>query len=109
MAITEKKIAQIAFTTSLQTAYTVPLNTRLIIKTFDLCNTTVGLLTATIHFVPALGSVSTINMIVPAIPLPGNSMMEWTGLQVLDPGATIQVIASGAGITMNMSGAESTF
>lgn len=108
--IIEKKIAQIALTTALQTAYTVPANTRLYIKTFDLCNTSkLTIRSATVHFVKATASAGVGNMIVPDVDLEPKSMLQWTGLQILDSGDTIQIVASGPDITLNMSGAESTF
>lgn len=107
--IVEKDIAQAILTTGFTTIYTVPAGTRLIIKTFDLCNTDrfVTIETA-VHFVRPTASPTTSNMIVPDVDLEPRHMLQWTGLQVLPEGTTIQVKASALGVTINMSGAEST-
>ena len=109
MALTEKKVAQREMTTTLVTVYTVPDNTRLYLKTFDICNTSLFERRATVHLVPRLGAPGAGTTIVPDVEMPARSMLQWTGLQILDDGDSIQVVADDAGVTINMSGAESTF
>lgn len=102
--ITPIKIAQAAIGTTLSTLYTVPASSTLLVKDFDICNTTTAAITITVHFVPSGGTAGAANMIVPAYSLPANAMMQWAGTQVLNVDDFIQVIASAVGSTINISG-----
>lgn len=98
------KIAQGGIGTTLSTLYTVPAASTLIIKDFDICNTTALVLTVTVYLVPSGGAAGTNNTIVPAYAIPANGMIQWAGTQVLNTGDSIQVIASATGSTINISG-----
>lgn len=102
--ITPIKIAQGAIGTTLSTLYTVPASSTLLVKDFDICNTTASAIAITVYFVPSGGTAGTANMIVPSYSLPANAMMQWSGTQVLNAGDFIQVIASAVGSTINISG-----
>jgi hypothetical protein len=45
-------------------------------------------------------------MLFPTVSMPANSMVQWSGIQVLNAGDFIQGIGSGAGITCNITGDE---
>ena len=105
--ITPKKIAQGAVGTGSGTLlYTVPTSTNTFVKCIDVSNTTSSALTLTLHLVPTGGSVGTTNQLVPTVTIAGNTMWQWTGTQILNAGDFIQGIGSGAGLTINISGAE---
>jgi len=98
------KIAQAAIGTALATLYTVPVASTLLIKDFDICNTTAAAINITVYLVPSGGTAGANNTIVPTYSLPANALMQWAGTQVLNVGDFIQVIASAVGCTINMSG-----
>lgn len=102
--ITPIKIAQGAIGTTLSTFYTVPASSTLLVKDFDICNTTAATITITMYLVPSGGTAGSSNMIVPAYSLPANAMMQWAGTQVLNAGDFIQIVASAVGSTINISG-----
>jgi len=102
--ITPIKVAQAAIGTSLATLYTVPVSSVLLVKDFDICNTTAAAINITVYFVPSGGTAGAGNTIVPTYSLPANALMQWAGTQVLNAGDFIQVIASAVGSTINISG-----
>ena len=102
-----KRLAQGAITTGAGTLlYTTPTGIRT--EVLDLCiaNTTTGPLTAAIHLVPTGASATTANMLFPTVTVPANTLIQWTGTQVLDAGDFVQGIGSAAGITVTVSGDE---
>jgi len=105
--VTPKKMGQAALGTGAGTlVYTTPTSISGIVKCIDICNTTAGVLTATVHLVPLAGSATTANALMYAVSVPANGLYQWTGTQVLDAGGFIQGVGSGAGLTINVSGGE---
>lgn len=107
-AITPAKLGQsaIATTPTLTTVYTVPSLTRTFVKNIDVANTTAAPLTVNIYLVPSGGTAGTGNMLFPTVSIPANSIVQWTGSQILNTGDFIQATGSGAGLTINASGGE---
>lgn len=102
-----KKLAQGAVGTGAGTLlYTVPTTYRTEVTDIDVCNTTSGSLSFSLHLVPSGGSVLASNMLFPAVSIPANTMVQWNGRQVMNAGDFIQGIGSGAGLTVNISGDE---
>lgn len=104
--ITPVKLAQAAVTTGTTTIYTVPALTRALVKDIDLCNTTAGALTINVHLVPSAGSASAANALFFGASISANTTLQWSGVQVMNAGDTIQVQGSGLGITVSISGGE---
>lgn len=94
----------IATTPTLTTLRTVPALTRDITKCIDIVNTTAAALTVFVYLVPSGGTAGTSNALLYGATVPANGNMQWTGTQILNPGDLIQASASGAGITINVSG-----
>lgn len=88
------------------TVYTVPTGIRTEVMDIVVANTTSGVLTAAVHLVPTGGSATTSNMMFPTVSIPGNTLVHWSGIQVLNAGDFIQGIGSGSGITVHVSGEE---
>lgn len=107
-AITPAKLGRGAVDTTptVTTLYTVPALTRTFVTSIDLCNTTAAALTVTLYLVESGGSPGAANTLIPTVSIDANSMMQWTGSQVLHAGDSIRATASGAGITANISGGE---
>lgn len=104
--ITPVKLAQAAVTASAVTVYTVPASTRTMVKDIDICNTTAGALTVNVFLVPSGGSAGTGNALLYGASVTANTTLQWTGVQVMNAGDTIQVQASGLGLTASISGGE---
>lgn len=104
--ITPVKLAQAAITTGTTTIYTVPASTRALVKDIDICNTTGGALTVNLHLVPSAGTAGTGNALLYGTSINANTTLQWTGVQVMNAGDTIQVQGSGLGLTVNISGGE---
>lgn len=102
------KMAQLAMTTSVVTAYTTPASTRSTVQDIIIANTTGGALTCNVFFVPATGSAGTTNAILYGFSIGANTSYHWTGTQVLFPGDTIQVQASATGLTISISGQQAS-
>lgn len=102
-----KKLAQGAIGTGSGTLlYTVPLNYRTEVKDICISNTTSSPITCALHLVPSGVSVGTTNMLFPTASIPGNTLVQWTGVQDLKAGDFIQGIGSASGLTVNISGDE---
>lgn len=104
--ITPEQLGRGAVTAVLATYRTTPALSRDLVKCIDLCNTTAAVLTATVYLVPSGGTAAASNTLVPTVQIPPNGVFQWTGLQVLNAGDTIQALSSGAGVTINISGGK---
>jgi len=102
------RLAQAALTTSYVTVYTTPLLTRTYVKNIDICNTTAGALNLYISLVPSGGTAGTGNALYYNFSVAANSRVQWAGTQILTSGDLISVKASGAGLTVTISGGEAT-
>jgi hypothetical protein len=56
--------------------------------------------------VPSAGTAGTSNALFYDFSIDTKENIQWTGTQILNAGDTIQIQASGAGITITASGAE---
>jgi len=104
--ITPVKLGQAAISLANTILYTVPGATRTFVKDMDICNTTPADLTVRIFLVPSAGAPSTANALMYDAPVPAKSTVQWQGSQILNTGDTIQVAASGSGLTIIASGGE---
>lgn len=104
--ITPIQLGQAAITTGVTTLYTVPALTRAFLKDLDIVNTSAGALTYRIFLVPSAGTAGTANALFYDFPIDSKENIQWTGTQILNAGDTIQIQASGTGITITASGAE---
>lgn len=107
-SITPAKLGRgaISTTPTVDTLYTVPSLTRTIVKTIDLSNTTAAPLSVTVYLVESGGSPGASNTLIPNSSIPGYGIFQWSGSQVLNAGDSIRATASGAGVTINISGGE---
>jgi len=105
-SLTGRKIAQAEILATVSIAYTTPANTRTYIKDITVANTTGGGVDASVYIVPKGGAASTANALIYTSTIATKAYLHWTGLQITDPGDTIQVLGSGTGLTINISGAE---
>ena len=104
--ITPLRLGQAAITTSYATIYTVPTNSRTYLKDIDIINTTAATIGIYVSLVPSGGTAGTSNALFYNTPLPLNTIVQWAGSQILNPGDTIQVKASAVGCTITASGGE---
>lgn len=102
-----KKLAQGAVTTGAGTLlYTVPTGIRTEVLDINIANTAAVTLTCALHLVPVGGTAGTTNTLFPTVSIPANTLIQWTGIEILNAGDFIQGIGSAAGITVNISGSE---
>lgn len=101
-------LGQAAATTSYVLLYKTPANTRTIVKSFDICNTTGTQTTFYISLVPAGGTAGTSNALFYNAKIPGYSTVQWCGTQVLNPGDMIYIKATALGCTISATGGEGT-
>jgi hypothetical protein len=106
--ITPAKLGQAAITTGVTTLYTVPANTRTLLKEFSIANTTAASINVRVFLVPAAGSAGTSNAFLYDVPVPNNNALQYNGIEVLNTGDTIQIQAASAGLTIIASGGEAT-
>lgn len=102
-----KKLAQGAVGTGSGTLlYTVPAGFRTEVLDITMSNTTGSALTLYVHLVPVGTAVAAANALVPNVAIPANTFVQWTGVQLLNEGDFIQGVASGSGVTINITGDE---
>ena len=106
--ITPVQLGQAVLTTSYATLYTVPASTRTYLKELDICNTGANPVNVYISLVPSAGTAGSTNALFFNTTVNGYSTLQWNGVQILNAGATIQVKASAAGLTVTASGGEAT-
>jgi hypothetical protein len=104
--ITPVKLGQAAITTGVTTLYTAPASTRTFVKDLDIANTTGASINVRVFLVPSAGTAATTNALFYDAAVPANTTLQWLGTQILNAGDTIQIQASGAGLTITASGAE---
>lgn len=102
--ITPERLAQAAIPASITTVYTVGALERAMVKNIDITNTTGGSITVDIHIVPDGGSATTSNALFYQFDVAANSVVQWEGVQVLNPLDTLRVNASATGLTIHASG-----
>lgn len=90
--------------TSLSTFNTVTANTRSLLKDIDIANNSAAIVNVTVYLVPSGDAAGGTNILIPAVNVFANGMFQWSGIQVLNEGDTIQAIASAAGVSINISG-----
>ena len=107
---TEKKLARQAVNDSGETIYTVPADTKTIVKDIHICNNSDSDCYVTLWLVPNGGSPTDENVMFYQWNVPANDFVHWNGWQVLDTaGDTIQALAETSDqITIMVSGAELT-
>jgi len=107
--LTGKKIARAAVTAVMAVVYETPISTRTYIKDIMVTNHSgaggaAGLIS--VHIVAA-GSTATFgNVIIDEYSIAKQEYLHWSGLQITDPGDTIQVISDGTNLSITISGAE---
>lgn len=101
--VTPVKFFQLALTPALTLGYTVPANMVAYLKDIDIPNTTATPIAVTVYIGNGAASV---NILIPTVTIPGNSIFQWTGTQILNAGDTIQAIAAAAGCNIICSGAQ---
>ena len=100
--ITPAKLGQVAVGIANTLVHTTPALSVSYVKNIDIANTTGAAITVTVY---AGNGVATANTLLPALSIPANSILQWTGLQILNAADTIQAIASAVGCTITISGA----
>lgn len=102
-----KRLAQSAVGTGSGTLlYTVPNGYRTTVTNIDVANTTSAAISFTLHLVVGGDTPAAANMLFPAVSIPANTLVQWTGDQQMRVGGFIQGIGSAAGITVNITGDE---
>jgi hypothetical protein len=105
----EKIIPGSQLTGSAATYYTAPANTRTIITSMSLCNTTATARTVTIYLIPSGGSASDSNTIVKncLVPAYDTRVVYEAQRQVIKTAGFIQALAdSASAVTLQASGVE---
>jgi hypothetical protein len=92
-----------------------PTSVQTYLKDISICNTTSASISVYIFIVQngstaVTGGVSAGlgNALFYNTPIPANSVMQWTGTQILNPGDSIQGYASAVGCVLTISGARAT-
>ena len=99
-------LARVPMSTSTAILYTVNPGLQFTLNDIEICNTATTSATFTIYLVPSGGSASTGNALFYNAPIPGNTLVQWTGNQVLTAGGTIQALASAGTVTIMVNGGQ---
>ena len=104
--ITPKKLATTLIPIVLGSIYTVAANTRTFLKNIDVCNANSYPVKITLYLVPTGSSADTSNILLKDLNIPEKSNFQWSGIQILEAGATIQAIADLTDCSAHISGGE---
>ena len=107
--ITGLKLGQAALTTTVAIIYETPVATRTYIKDIMVANHSgpsgsTG--TVSVYIVPAGGAASNDNELIGTVNVVKQEYLHWSGLQITNPGDTIQAVSDGTELTITISGAE---
>ena len=107
--LTGCKISQAALTTTTTIIYETPVDTRTYIKDIMVANHsgasgTTG--TVSVYIVPAGSAASNDNELIGTVNVLKQEYLHWSGLQITNPGDTIQAVSDGTELTITISGAE---
>lgn len=109
MSVTPKTITAAQLTNAAATYYTVPANTRGIVKKLTFTNTDTSARTVTVYLVPSGGTASASNILISAQSVAAGECYECFPAQgqTLQTGGTIQALADvGAKVTIQGAIAE---
>lgn len=101
------KIGQMPLTASAALVYTVPANTRTIVKSINVVNTTASSATFDIYLLDS-GGVATTNALLYHQSVAAYTSYQWPGLAIMNSGDLMYALASTTGLTLYASGAECT-
>lgn len=104
--VTPILLGQGDMTTAYIALYTVPENARTYVKDITITNTTGSGIRIYVSLVPNQGTPGASNALFYNTLLPAYTTVQWTGAQMIDTGATVQVKASTSGCTANITGGE---
>jgi hypothetical protein len=108
-SVVPAKMGQGIISSGLVKLYTTPAATRSLLKDIDVSNQGASGVTVTVYVVPNGSTPGPGNVLIPGIALPANSILQWTGTQIMVTGDSIQAVASGGGpVSMTASGGEAT-
>lgn len=101
--VTPVRFGQIQIGTANTIVYTVPAKMAAYLKDIDIPNTTGGAITVTVY----IGNDSaSVNILIPGVSIPANSIFQWTGTQILNAGDVISAVASAPGCNGIFSGGQ---
>lgn len=86
--------------------YTVPASTRALVKTIDIANNNLAAVVVTVYMVPSAGTAGADNILIPGVTIPASSVLQWSGVHVLNAGDTIQAVAATTNVSAIISGGE---
>jgi len=107
--LTGKKLATAAVTATMAIVYETPANTRTYIKDIMVTNHSGsggGAGTISVHIVGAGSTAASGNVIIDEYSVAKQEYLHWSGLQITDPGDTIEVVSDGTNLSITISGAE---
>lgn len=102
--ITPVRMGNAELTVGLATIHTTPIETRDLVKEIDISNNSTQAAVVDVHLVPAGDVANGSNRLIPGVSVPANSILSWSGIQVLDAEGTIQASASVSDVTITISG-----
>lgn len=98
--------SELAISPTLTTIRTTPALTRDIVKTLDIANNNTATAKVSVYLVPSGDVADNDNVIIPTVEIPGNSVLQWSGAQVLEAGGKIQATSTVADVCLTASGGE---
>jgi len=106
--ISTTQLCQTTLGTSVATLYAASSGAKSHVNSINICNTTSLTINVYLFFVPLGGVAGAGNAIFYNTPIPGNTTVLWESTQIIGAGATIQGYALASGITVTISGGNST-
>ena len=89
---------------TLTTFRTTPADSVDLVKNIDIANNGASIATLSVYLVPSGGVADDTNILMPSVTIKRNNIVQWTGVQVLNSGDTIQAISSIVDVALHVSG-----
>jgi hypothetical protein len=93
-------------TGSVGTLITVNTGFQYTVNDIEICNTSSSAQTFSIYLVPSGGSATAANALFYNAPIPANTTVQWTGMQVVGAGGSIQALSSSASVSIMVNGGQ---
>lgn len=100
----KQQIAFAAIGTGISTLYTALSSSASHIDCINFCNTTASAIDVSMFIVPSGGTYGTGNALFYNFTMPAKTTVLWQGSVVMPANSTLQAIAAGAGVTVNVTG-----
>ena len=91
-------------TASLVVIRTTPSGSVDLVKNIDIANNGTAAAKVTVHMVESGDTADDSNVLIPTVSIPAKSILQWSGVQIMDAQTAIKAKSTSAGVGIRISG-----